>query len=200
MSAGIILGTMPVPPLRLARGDTRLPIGSTQFLVNMAVVGDTFIIYDVGLYILSVIFRPGGTNGATPYTLVLYDETAGVPLESYDSDASAGPGSDAVFNIPLNVTDPTHYYSLQIIAFRGEASNYAMDLGGRIDIPIFQCTIMPFLSSGGAVGNDIPRYYNYPTPQPALPQLYGVFYKDINNSLWTAGAGDTAWTGIETAG
>jgi hypothetical protein len=169
----------------------------------MAVAGNTFVLFDVGLHILTVVLHPSGTNGATPYMFSLYDETLGAPLASYHSDVSDAPSFDAIYNIPLNVTNNTHFYSFRITAYRGESGQYAMDLGGRPNIPTFQCTVMAFLSSGGGViGNDIVRGYTYRTTPtfPPLPQAYPMLYQDSNLNVWVAFPGDTVWTEFNIVG
>jgi len=146
MSAGIITGITQSSPFRLPRGTTRLPIGSIAFPTNMGIAGDTFILFDAGLHLLTVIIRSSGAEVDTPFAVNLFNETTQTVLAMYQGPTPPASAPDTrVYSIPLNVVDPTQAYSLQITTTGGNPA-YSMDLSS----PIFYCTITPFVTSGQA--------------------------------------------------
>lgn len=60
----------------------------------------------------------------------------------------------------------------------------------------------PWNPSYAPANSAIPRAYSYPTTAtfPATPQLYTMFYGDIDGTVWICEGGSTTWVIVNTVG
>jgi hypothetical protein len=144
-SSGVLSGSL--SQLRLPRGTVRIPISAGMFLTNVVIVGDTFQIGTLGEFILDTVLKPSAASVDTNYTVELFDETAGVILQSFDCKvAPVSAPDDQSWLFTINVVDVTHFYSLRITTTQGNP-DFTMSLSG----PTFTMVISSLTGSSGGV-------------------------------------------------
>lgn len=166
MSSGIIQGAVNPVPVRLGRGEFILPIAASQSLVNVNISGNTFQLTDTGAYVLTVNMLPAGSEMDTPFSVIIYDETAGAV--AVETDLTTVPQSSPIeqtFTLPLTVSNASHFYSLRILTSEGQSQAYALSLSGML----FQLVIQGLGGGGGAVSSVVsPLVYGTPPTTVAV--------------------------------
>jgi hypothetical protein len=147
-SSGVIIGTTPDSPQRLPRGTTRLSIGSSQFLTNVVIAGDTFQISTLDVFEFNVTIKPSAASTDAMYNIELFDETLGSIIESFPAEIypSSAP-LEQCFTFVFEVLDATHFYSIRITVLEGNP-NYAMSLSA----PTFFAVLTSLDAMGGIPG------------------------------------------------
>jgi len=147
MSYGVIVG--PTGPNRIARSRTKLTLSAVQTASGVTIGANSFQIADAGVAFIGVDINVSAPDIQTGFSLELYDETAGAPVQSYHSLAYAARPEDQCFGFNFTA-DPTHQYSFYLTP---DADNYSRtanygllltDLNLRAEIK----------SAGGASPND----------------------------------------------